>query len=88
MLEWLLQLGGSGGERYHPPLQMTLAGIGGLGPWELVIILVIILIVFGAGKLPGIGSSLGEAMKNFKKAVKEDKGSKSGESSKHDGPHQ
>jgi len=49
---------------------MTQAGIGGLGPWELGIILVIVLIVFGAGKLPGIGSSIGQAIKNFKKAIK------------------
>lgn len=52
-------------------LPMTQAGIGGLGPWELVIVLVIVLIVFGAGKLPTIGNSVGEALKNFKKAVKE-----------------
>lgn len=48
----------------------TKAGIGGLGPWELGIILVIVLVVFGAGKLPGIGNALGQAIKNFKKAVK------------------
>ncbi len=52
---------------------MTLAGIGGLGPWELVIILAIILVVFGAGKLPQIGGSLGQAIKNFKKGVKGEK---------------
>ena len=51
-------------------IPMTQAGIGGLGPWELGIILVIVLIVFGAGKLPGIGSSIGQAIKNFKKAIK------------------
>ncbi len=45
------------------------AGIGGLGPWELGIVLVIVLVVFGAGKLPGVGHSLGEAIKNFKKAM-------------------
>lgn len=45
------------------------AAIGGLGPWELAIILVIVLIVFGAGKLPRIGSSIGEALKNFKKST-------------------
>ena len=44
-------------------------GIGGLGMTELVIILVIILIIFGAGKLPEIGSGLGRAIKNFKKGV-------------------
>ena len=45
------------------------AAIGGLGPWELGIILVIVLVVFGAGKLPKVGSSVGEALKNFKKSV-------------------
>ncbi len=44
------------------------AGIAGLGPWELVIVLVIVLIVFGAGKLPSIGAAVGQAMKNFKKS--------------------
>ena len=52
-------------------IPMTQAGIGGLGPWELIIVLVIVLIVFGAGKLPTIGNSVGEALKNFKKALKE-----------------
>ncbi len=52
-------------------LPLTEAGIGGLGPWELIIVLVIVMIVFGAGKLPTIGNSLGEAIRNFKKAVKE-----------------
>ncbi len=45
------------------------AAIGGLGPWELIVILVVVLIVFGAGKLPKVGASLGEALKNFKKSV-------------------
>lgn len=52
---------------------MTQAGIGGLGPWELAIILAIVLIVFGAGKLPQIGSALGQAIKNFKKGIKGEK---------------
>lgn len=38
---------------------------------ELIIILIIALIIFGAGKLPGIGASLGEAIRNFKKASSE-----------------
>lgn len=63
-----------GAERYHAPLMK--AGIGGLGPWELGIVLVIVLVVFGAGKLPNIGSSLGEAIKNFKKSMKSDEADK------------
>jgi len=40
--------------------------IGGIGMPELIVILVIILIIFGAGKLPEIGSGLGKAIRNFK----------------------
>lgn len=39
------------------------------GPWELIIILLIVLIIFGAGKLPEIGSGLGKGIRNFKKAT-------------------
>ena len=41
----------------------------GFGHWELLIILIIALIIFGAGKLPEIGSGLGSAIRNFKKGV-------------------
>jgi len=44
---------------------------GTMGIPELVIILVIVLIVFGAGKLPKIGEGLGKALKGFKKEVRE-----------------
>lgn len=47
--------------------------IGGLGMPELIIILVIILIIFGAGKLPEIGAGLGKGIQNFKKSSKETK---------------
>lgn len=44
----------------------------GLGTTELVVILIIALIIFGAGKLSSIGTGLGEAIKNFKKALNTD----------------
>ena len=41
----------------------------GLGMPELVIILVIIVIIFGAGKLPDVGNALGHGFRNFKSAI-------------------
>lgn len=46
--------------------------MGNIGLPELIIILVIILIIFGAGKLPQIGEALGKSIKNFKKATSDD----------------
>jgi sec-independent protein translocase protein TatA len=43
----------------------------GIGIPELLIIMVIILIIFGAGKLPEIGAGMGKAIKNFKGATSE-----------------
>jgi sec-independent protein translocase protein TatA len=43
----------------------------GLGTQELIIILVIIVVLFGATKLPQIGSGIGQAIQNFKKSVRE-----------------
>ena len=41
----------------------------GLGMTELMIVLVLAVLIFGAGKLPEIGSSLGKGIKNFKKGI-------------------
>lgn len=46
----------------------------GLGMPELIVILVIIVIIFGAGKLPEIGAGIGKGIKNFKKATREEDG--------------
>ncbi|AJE04449.1 twin-arginine translocase TatA/TatE family subunit [Geobacter pickeringii] len=40
----------------------------GFGMPELIVILVIVLVVFGAGRLPEIGGALGKSIRNFKKA--------------------
>ncbi len=42
-----------------------------LGPAELIIILVIVLVIFGAGRLPEIGGALGKGIKEFKQASNE-----------------
>jgi sec-independent protein translocase protein TatA len=43
--------------------------IGNIGPWELVFILVIALIVVGPGKLPEVAKSMGKAVNEFKKTT-------------------
>lgn len=45
--------------------------MGAFGIWELLIILAIILLFFGASKLPQIGDGIGKAISNFKKATSE-----------------
>jgi sec-independent protein translocase protein TatA len=43
----------------------------GMGWQELIIILIIVVIIFGVGRLPEIGSALGKGIKNFKKSMNE-----------------
>ena len=45
----------------------------GLGHWEILLILVIVLIVFGAGKLPKVATELAKGIKSFKQGLKENK---------------
>ena len=47
---------------------------GNLGMWEVMIILFIVLLLFGARRLPEIGSSLGKGIREFKSSVKEIEG--------------
>ncbi len=49
----------------------TVPLIGMPGPTELIILLVIVLILFGPGKLPGIGEALGKGIRSFKDSVKD-----------------
>ena len=51
---------------------LPLAGILGLGGPELLIIFLIIMLLFGGAKLPGLAKGLGQSIKEFKKAAKED----------------
>lgn len=44
----------------------------GLGPTELIVILVILLLLFGGAKLPSLAKGLGQSIKEFKKAAKDD----------------
>jgi len=43
-----------------------------IGPWEIALILVIILIVFGVGKLPQVGGAIGKGIKAFKKGQEDE----------------
>lgn len=44
---------------------------GGLGMWEVLLILLVLLLVFGAKRLPELGGSLGKGIREFKKSVRE-----------------
>jgi sec-independent protein translocase protein TatA len=71
------------------PSLSVLAGIFGLGGPELMIIFLIILLLFGGAKLPGLAKGLGESIREFKKAAKEtdddDKDEKKSETSQKPG---
>ncbi|WP_025898672.1 twin-arginine translocase TatA/TatE family subunit [Sneathiella glossodoripedis] len=43
-----------------------------IGPWQIILILVIVLIIFGAGKLPRVAGDLAKGIKNFKSGMNED----------------
>jgi sec-independent protein translocase protein TatA len=46
-------------------------GVGGIGIWQLLIILVIVILLFGTKKLKNIGGDLGGAIKNFRTSMKD-----------------
>ncbi len=41
-----------------------------MGPWEIALIVIVILIVFGVGKLPQVGSAIGKGLRSFRKSAK------------------
>lgn len=47
-------------------------GVGGIGIWQLLIILLIVFMLFGTKKLRNLGSDLGGALKGFKSAMKDE----------------
>ena len=55
----------------------------GISPWQLLIVLVIVVLIFGTKKLRNMGGDVGGAVKNFKKSMK-DEGDKDGNDSKTD----
>ena len=58
-------------------------GVGGIGIWQLLIVLVIVLLLFGGSKLRNLGSDIGSAVKGFKKSMTgEEIGKASGNSKK------
>ena len=54
------------------------------GPWELILLLVIVLIIFGPGKLPDIGNAVGKGIREFRRASSELEESVRGESKDRD----
>ena len=59
-------------------------GIGGISFWQILIILVVILVLFGGKKIRTMGSDLGEGLKGFKNAIKDEDSDKESESKKDD----
>jgi sec-independent protein translocase protein TatA len=47
-------------------------GLGGISIWQLLIVLLIVVLLFGTKKLKSMGSDLGSAVKGFKKAINDD----------------
>ena len=58
--------------------------LGDIGFPELLVIFIIVLVLFGPGKLPDVGKAIGEALRGFKKALNEPKNSIAERSDKED----
>ncbi|MGM0552552.1 MAG: twin-arginine translocase TatA/TatE family subunit [Pseudomonadota bacterium] len=60
-------------------------GIGGISIWQLLIILLIVVLLFGTKKLRNMGGDIGSALKNFRSAVKDPEGEEKKEGEDEDG---
>jgi len=49
-----------------------LAGLGPFGPWELALILLIVVLIFGVGRLPEVGGAVGKGIREFRKSTRDD----------------
>ena len=47
-------------------------GIGGISIWQILIVLLVVLVLFGGKQIRALGSDLGEGLKGFKKAIKDE----------------
>ena len=47
-------------------------GFGGISIWQLLLILLVVVLIFGSGKLKSLGSDLGSSIKGFKKSVRDE----------------
>jgi len=56
---------------------MLAMGIGPIGPFEAIIILLVVVLIFGVSKVGDLGGALGKSVREFRKAAKEDDGDKS-----------
>jgi len=61
--------------------------LGFVGPWQVVLIVAIILLMFGGKKIPELMKGLGKGMKEFKQATKEDEESDDKKDSKEEGDY-
>jgi sec-independent protein translocase protein TatA len=57
---------------YSRGREISNMGVGVLQPWHLIVIVVIVLVIFGPGKLPMLGKAVGDSVRDFKKAISND----------------
>jgi len=58
--------------RTKKKIMYSLIFLGVIGPWQIVLIVAVVLLIFGGKKIPELMRGLGQGMKEFKKATKDD----------------